>query len=125
MGRLADFFLEQNIALAQQPKAKMLALDREFEALKSERDRLKAENLKLQAEVNPLKREVEQLKQQLQDSRSNTNPDGKVCDHCGSPKLKRTGSRPDPTFGDVGIKQALFSCLECGKTSGFTEYLSK
>jgi len=43
-----------------------------------------------------------------------------VCDHCGSPELKRTGSRPDPTFGPLGVKQAVFVCNSCGKESFFT-----
>jgi len=51
----------------------------------------------------------------------NTNPHGYVCDHCGSQRLKRTGSKPDPTFGPLGIKQAIFNCEECGKDSGFTQ----
>lgn len=49
------------------------------------------------------------------------NPKGHRCDHCGSVQLRRTGSRPDPTFRDLGIKQALYSCLSCGKESGFTD----
>ncbi|MFH0995769.1 MAG: hypothetical protein V1844_09775 [Pseudomonadota bacterium] len=44
-----------------------------------------------------------------------------VCDHCGSPSLKRTGSRPDPTFGVVGVKQLIFLCEECRKESAFQE----
>lgn len=38
-----------------------------------------------------------------------------VCDHCGSPDLVRTGSRPNPTFGDLGQKDARYSCNGCGK----------
>jgi uncharacterized small protein (DUF1192 family)/DNA-directed RNA polymerase subunit RPC12/RpoP len=49
------------------------------------------------------------------------NPKGHHCDHCGSTQLRRTGSRPDPTFHDLGIKQALYSCLSCGKESAFTK----
>lgn len=44
-----------------------------------------------------------------------------VCDHCGSPQLKRTGNRRDPTFGVLGIKQAVFVCQDCGKESTFTQ----
>jgi hypothetical protein len=119
MGVVADFFREQSIPLAEQPKKKMLALDRQFDALKAERDALKAENLKLQAQVNPLKREVERFKQQEKASSSGIDPQGRVCDHCGSAKVKRTGSRPHPTFGDVGVKLAVFSCGACGKSSEF------
>ena len=66
MGRFADFFREQSITLAEQPKSKMLALDREFENLKAERDALKTQNLKLQAQVNPLQRDVERLKAEVE-----------------------------------------------------------
>jgi len=46
-GRVSDFFREQNIALAQQQRAKMVALDTEFEALESKVKILDAENLHL------------------------------------------------------------------------------
>jgi DNA-binding PadR family transcriptional regulator len=55
------------------------------------------------------------------EARQPNNPKGHHCDHCGSAKLRRTGSKPDPTFGDVGIKQALYTCIDCGKESGFTD----
>ena len=77
----------------------------------------------LQSENERLKLDKEQLQQQiktLQLSHS-TNPHNYVCDHCGSNNLNRTGSRPDPTFGDLGIKEALFNCLSCGKQSAFTQ----
>lgn len=120
MGKIASFFSEQKITIPLQQKQQMLALDQEFEACKSKVTVLQAENQKLRAEVNPLKQEIERLKQQTQHSAPNTNPDGYVCDHCGSPNLKRTGSRPDPTFHVLGIKQSVFSCITCGKESAFT-----
>ena len=49
------------------------------------------------------------------------NPKGYRCDHCGSPKLKRTGSKPHPHFSEMGVKNALFTCLECRKESTFME----
>jgi len=49
------------------------------------------------------------------------NPKGHRCDHCGSAMLKRTGSRPDPTFGELGVKQAVYMCLSCRKESAFTD----
>jgi len=48
------------------------------------------------------------------------NPRGHHCDHCGSNQLRRTGSRPDAHFAAVGIKQAMYSCIACGKESAFT-----
>lgn len=44
-----------------------------------------------------------------------------VCDHCGSSNLRRTGNRPDPTFGNLGVKQAVFVCEDCGKESAFQQ----
>lgn len=44
-----------------------------------------------------------------------------VCDHCASPNLVRTGSIPDPIFGDLGKKQSVFRCDDCGKESGFLQ----
>lgn len=38
-----------------------------------------------------------------------------VCDHCGSPDLVRTGSRPNPTFGVMGAKDARYRCNGCGQ----------
>jgi predicted nuclease with TOPRIM domain len=66
MGRIAAFFREQNISLAQQQKAKMVSLDREFEEMEAEVQRLNTKVLHLEAKVNPLEREVERLKQQIE-----------------------------------------------------------
>jgi hypothetical protein len=211
MGRVADFFREQSIPLAQQQRAKMVSLDRQVEELESKVQILETENLHLKAEVNPLKQRIKRLEQQVEqkpasaavhslepteiemmkfigDKRSTpsadiqkvmglhsvaaehflarllkagylhqqsgygitaahyslsdkgnaylidnklipvpgaqaeqpNNPKGHHCDHCASTKLKRTGSRPDPTFSDVGIKQALYKCLDCQRESAFT-----
>jgi uncharacterized small protein (DUF1192 family) len=54
------------------------------------------------------------------DERPN-NPKGHHCDHCGSVQLRRTGSRRDPNFGDLGIKEALYFCLSCERESAFTD----
>lgn len=43
------------------------------------------------------------------------------CDHCGSPSIKRIGSRLDPLLGPVGVRQTIFSCENCGKESAFQE----
>jgi predicted TIM-barrel fold metal-dependent hydrolase len=118
MGKLADAF--RGVALPEQKKMQMLALDKKFSEMEAEINVLKAENLNLQAKVNPLEREVERLQKEIEQN-SSTNPSRYVCDHCGSPRLKRTGSRPDPIFQDVGVKQAVFSCLACGKESAFTQ----
>jgi ribosomal protein L37AE/L43A len=46
---------------------------------------------------------------------------GYFCDHCGSGNLKRSGNQPHPTFGHMGVKQAVFTCNECGRKSAFEE----
>lgn len=42
------------------------------------------------------------------------------CDGCGSARLQRSGNRPDPTFGALGIKQLGFRCMDCQGQSWFT-----
>lgn len=67
MGQLAEFFKEQNIALAQQQRAKMLSLHTKFEEAKAERDSLKTENLALRAQVKPLEEKVKRLEDRLKE----------------------------------------------------------
>jgi FtsZ-binding cell division protein ZapB len=100
--------LRERIALANDQYA---ALEKKVIGLQSENERLKSDNSKLQEKIRDLEKRISH----------NSNPHGYVCDHCGSPNLKRTGSRSDPTFGDLGIKQAIFSCTVCGKESVFTQ----
>lgn len=66
----------------------------------------------LELNVNKLKNEV--------DSFHNSNPDKHACDHCGSGRLKRTGSRPLKKVAGITIKDALYTCDDCGKESAFT-----
>lgn len=80
---------------------------------------LEMENQTFHLNVQQGKQRISQLETQL-DKIHSSNPHGYVCDHCGSPSLTRKGSRPDPTFGDLGIKQKLFTCDMCGKESAFT-----
>ena len=80
---------------------------------------LESDKQTLQMNLQQAKIEIRNLKEQLSIIHSR-NPDSYVCDHCGSPSLTRTGSRTDPTFGDLGIKQKLFTCDACGKESAFT-----
>ena len=80
---------------------------------------LETENQTLRLNVQKTEQKIRQLEKQIS-TLHNSNPDGYVCDHCASPSLTRTGSRPDPTFGDLGIKQKVFSCDACGLESAFT-----
>lgn len=86
---------------------------------------LKEQVTNLTSENASLNLDKEQLQQQvkvLEKSKAhNQNPDNYSCDHCGSTDLNRTGNRPDPTFGRLGVKQSLFNCLSCGKQSAFTQ----
>ena len=98
---------------------KNVALCQENETLKKENEILTAENQTLKLNLQQAEQKRRQLEEQISKIHSN-NPDGYVCDHCASPSLTRTGSRPDPTFGDLGIKQKVFLCDTCGKESAFT-----
>jgi DNA-directed RNA polymerase subunit RPC12/RpoP len=102
--------LRERIALAREQYA---VLEKKVSALQTENDSLKFSNGKLEERVRDLEQQLSQI--------HSGNSSGYVCDHCGSPRLKRIGNRPDPTFGEVGIKQAVFSCIECGKESAFTQ----
>jgi len=100
--------LRERISLANDQYA---LLEKKVSDLQSENECLKLDNSKLQEQIKNLENRVTR----------NSNPKGYVCDHCGSPQLKRTGSRPDPTFGDLGAKEALFVCLDCNQQSAFSE----
>lgn len=100
--------LRERIALANDQYAH---LEKKLTDLQAENDRLRAENASLKQKVSSFESKTA----------LGSNPNGYACDHCGSTSLKRTGSRPDPTFGDLGVKEALFVCLECNKQSAFSE----
>lgn len=83
----------------------------------------------LERENTDLRAQLQQAQASVQDSHSRLerfaqdNPKGLRCDACGAIDLARTGSRDDPVFGEVGIKQALMTCRVCGRVSAFTEDL--
>ena len=108
--------LKERLSLA---KEQYSALKSENTILKTENRILKTENQTLRLDHQQTVQKIRQLEKQISIIH-NSNPEGYVCDHCASPSLTRTGSRPDPTFGDLGIKQKIFSCDECGKESAFT-----
>lgn len=114
-------------------KERLSLAKEQYSALESENAILKQKIKELQSEIKILKTKNQTLKLNYQQAAQkirllenqisiihNSNPEGYVCDYCASPSLTRTGSRPDPIFGDLGIKQKIFSCDECGKESAFT-----
>lgn len=115
-------------------EAKISTLEEKVSTLEAENAVLKAENSALKNQVFDLKKEKSLLNikldksedqrraldEQIMKIQSDTSS-GYFCDHCGSPKLKRIGNRPDRTFGKLGVKQAVFSCLKCGQESAFID----
>ena len=87
-----------------------------YQALERHAADVQSKNQAQAAELQQLRAHVSTLQAQL-DSLQSTH--GKlVCDHCGSPGIVRTGSRPDPTFGDLGVKVAVYRCSACnGETT--------
>lgn len=100
--------LRERLGLASEQYA---ALEKKVAELQAEKERLESENSELKQKVWSLEGIAKQI----------SNPSGYVCDHCGSSSLKRTGSRPDPTFGRMGVKQAILVCESCGKESSFQQ----
>lgn len=81
--------------------------------------KLEAEHVKCQAALKNAEHRAGILERELRQLKSGQHS-GFCCDACGSPNVKRTGSRPDPTFGQLGIKEGLFTCADCGAVSAFT-----
>jgi hypothetical protein len=102
--------LREHLALL---KAKQLALESGNSDLHRENKGLKAENVDLRNRLGELERNLDEI--------NNVSRFRYVCDHCGSPKLKRIGNIADPFFGKLGEKQSLFSCEICGKESAFSQ----
>lgn len=78
---------------------------------------LESENAQLRSLAQQAQMEAQQRESQLRRF-ANDNPKGWRCDYCGAGDLARTGSEPDPVFGDLGIKRALMTCRVCNKVSG-------
>jgi hypothetical protein len=79
----------------------------QYSALEKKVKDFQSENVRLASENEQMKEQIRNLKSTPHQS---SNPQGYVCDHCGSSNLTRTGSRKDPIFGDLGAKQAIFRC---------------
>jgi DNA-directed RNA polymerase subunit RPC12/RpoP len=103
--------LKERIALARD----------QYEALERRAAELQTENARLCAANEGLLEKARQLERELSQADAGYGSPY-VCDHCGSTRLVRVGNRPDPTFGELGVKQAVFRCHECGKESSFTQH---
>lgn len=58
-----------------------------------------------------LERRIAELEKRLAGNHGN-----EVCNHCGSPFLKRTGTRKvDGPFAALGVREAVYCCADCGK----------
>ena len=101
-------------------KERLTILKDEYSHIEKSCANLQAENGALKAELQKERERANLLQSQLNELNSGTFAKY-VCDHCGSPSLKRIGNRPDPTFGDLGVKQFIFKCSECQKESAFTD----
>ena len=110
--------LRERLELANEQYA---VLERRCQQLDEQVAMLEEENQRLQSDIEQARQQIRHLDKVLHEkSTHNQNPHGYVCDHCGSTNLNRTGSRPDPIFGDLGTKQEVFTCADCGKESSFT-----
>jgi TolA-binding protein len=102
-------FLRQKHAAYQEEctvhKTKIAELGSQVRQLENEIVRIQEINKKLEF-VNG------QLKNQL-DFFQYPDPEEHACGYCGSKQLKQTGSKPNPAFGDLGVKDAIFHCEDC------------
>ena len=95
-------------------------LHAEYAALERKNHDLGLECQQQQTELEQLEIKCRELEQHLLHFHDQ-NPLAYRCDYCGSIRLKRSGSRPDPVFGDLGAKLAIFMCNDCGKESAFSQ----
>lgn len=88
----------------------------EYEALERRASDLQLKNQAQASELQQLRSQVASLQAQFGSFQSAHSKF--VCDHCGSHAIVRVGSRPDPTFGDLGVKVAVYRCSSCnGETT--------
>lgn len=73
----------------------------------------------LESEIQNLKLENGALNEKIQSFHSR-NPQVYRCRYCSSTKLISTGGAPHRIFGDMGIVDASFTCLDCDKESVIT-----
>lgn len=101
-------------------KERLTILKDEYEQIEKACSDLQAKNGALQVELDKERNRANQLQAELTALKAGAFAKY-VCDHCGSPNISRIGNRPDPTFGDLGVKEYVFRCEECKKESAFQE----
>ncbi|SFJ02745.1 hypothetical protein [Nitrosomonas sp. Nm34] len=100
-------------------KDQLIANEKEFSACRRNAPTLTDVINHLGSEIQGLKHEIRALNKKIENLH-NANPDGCRCRYCGSIKLKRIKGEPHKIFGDMGIVDTLFICLECKKESVIT-----
>lgn len=64
---------------------------------------------------------VPELEARIKALETKLNGDGRVCEHCGSTNLTRTGTESiSAQFDLVGKRYAVFKCGDCGEKSRFS-----
>lgn len=108
----------KEVPLSAVLRERLVDSESKIAVLEQEIVELKAEKAELCLQLEEAKNEI-QIAKENKDAFHNLNPNSDVCEHCGSPRLKRTGSRPNDTFSALGVKDAVFTCQDCGKESAF------
>ena len=114
-------------------KERVAFLRDQFDVLTSENNVLKEEIKSIKFNTTSLEKQIQglnkdnknleinnsNLESQLNDLHTG-NPEKHSCDHCGSSRLKRSGSKVIKKLAGIPIKGAIYICEECGKESAFT-----
>ena len=87
-------------------------------ALESRCRDLEAQCAQLQRSVAEYQRRAHAAEKELQAIKAGA-LDAQVCAQCASPQLVRSGTRPHPVFGRLGVKEAVYRCGACGTDSFF------
>ena len=76
-----------------------------------------AENTQLKARALDAEERARKAEEQLQALKSRQHG-GPCCDSCGSFDVRRSGTRNSAgPFGALGLKEALYTCTDCGHVS--------
>ena len=97
-------------------KERLALASDQYAALEKKSNDLQTENERLKLDLEECKKQRRAFEEKLAHG---GNPEKYVCDHCASANLNRTGTRPHPKLGAVGLKEALFQCKSCGQESAF------